>query len=85
MTILQIPQGYARNLSGRSKVKTLEEFAQRDVEFLFNFPSCVPYHRPAWLELEVPDDKTAPWGHEWYQVLPDGTLQMHSADYDSSD
>ena len=85
MIILQIPQGYASGMEGQPKLQVLALFAARDAEFLLQHPQCLPYHRPAWLELDVPDDKTAPWGHEWYQVLPDGTLQMHSADYDSSD
>jgi hypothetical protein len=46
----------------------------------------VPYHRASWVVLpDVPEHKTAPWGHEWYAVTEAGTLQMHSADYDSSD
>jgi hypothetical protein len=85
MTIIQIPQGYWNDLSGTSQAEALEAFVKADAEFLQRHPQCAKYHRPSWVVLEdVPEHKTAPWGHEWYAVVND-SLQMHSADYDSSD
>ena len=86
MTIIQIPQGYWNDLSGTSQAEALGAFVKRDAEFLQQHPQCAKYHRPSWVVLpDVPEHRTAPWGHEWYSVTEDGTLQMHSADYDSSD
>ena len=85
MTIIQIPQGYWNSLDGVPKEQALGAFVKHDAEFLLRHPQCAPYHRPSWVEMDVPDHRTAPWGHEWYQVMGDGLLKMHSADYDSSD
>jgi hypothetical protein len=85
MTILELPQGYYRDLSGRTLVDVLLMFGQDDAAFLAKYPQCVPYHRPHWHTRTVEDTATAPWGHEWYQVGADGRLTRHSAHYDSSD
>jgi len=84
MTILQIAQGHGPSLDGLTRDEAVRQLTVADAEFLVKFPQCVPYHQPAWQELEANDGDTAPWGHEWYQVV-DGVLQMHSSDYDSSD
>ena len=83
MTIIEITQGYYGDLTGTPKTEALAMFIQHDNEFLERNPQCKPYHRPAWREFEAPDNKKAPWGHEWY-VVEDGVLRMHSAHYDSS-
>ena len=84
MVVLQLPQGYYRNLTGMSLGKALVMFDQDDAEFLAAHPQCIPYHRPCWQKYQVDDAARAPWGHEWYLVQPDGTLIFHSAHYDSS-
>lgn len=84
MTIIQIPQGYYSNLDGISKDDAVASFIQNDAAFLARNPSCIPYHQPSWRELMVPEDRTAPWGHEWYVVDEAGALRRHSAQYDSS-
>lgn len=85
MIVLELAQGhYGRIPEGSLKERVIRNLESADRTFLTNNPQCAPYHRPSWRLVTVPDHMTAPWGHEWYQVLDDGRLTMHSAQYDSS-
>lgn len=85
MTVVELEQGHYRDLTGTPKDDALVMFARDAEAFLEKHPDCRKYHRPCWRERDVPDQQTAPWGHEWYEVTAEGTLQWHSAFYDSSD
>jgi hypothetical protein len=85
MTVLELKQGYYRDLSGMTLADALVMMAEDDAAFLAKHPQCNPYHQPCWRQWDVGETETAPWGHEWYQVGADGILQRHSAHYDSSD
>jgi hypothetical protein len=83
--VLQVPQGHYSIKDTRFLVPTLHMFDERSREFLIDQPQCRRFHRAQWQVIEVGDAATAPFGYEWYQVGQDGFLQLHSADYDSSD
>lgn len=85
MTVIELPQGYYRELTGMPVGEAMAMFKKFDDDFLRDHPSCAPFHRPSWREYAVPTHHTAPWGHEWYVVDEHGLLRMHSAQYDSSD
>ncbi len=85
MRVLELPQGYYRDLTGTTLVQALLMFDKDDSEFLQRHPQCVPYHRPAYRIRLVESAASAPWGHEWYRVDADDKLIFHSAHYDSSD
>lgn len=85
MTIIEVPQGHYRNLANRDKDEIISFFKECDADFLARHPQCVAYHRPSWRLLEDVDARnTAPWGYEWYEVMADNRLRVHSAQYDSS-
>lgn len=85
MTVIELPQGYYRDLTGTRRDVALAQFAKDDASFLATHPQCKPFHRPRCVERDVRDDATAPWGYEWYVADARGVLFMHSAHYDSSD
>lgn len=84
MIILEVAQGYTTNLSDRDKDEVVKEFERTDKARAERYPQTLPYHHQWWRVFEAPDNHTATWGYEWYQVMADGRLKMHSAQYDSS-
>ena len=86
MTILQLPQGHRRDaFTGLTLAEAVRHLVAWDDAFLEKFPQCKPYHRPSWtIWHNVAETCRAPWGYEWHRVGEDGTLSLHSADYDSS-
>jgi hypothetical protein len=67
-----------------SRAEAIAMFTHDAAAFLVKHPQCAPFHRPCWVERDVPADQTAPWGCEWYEVEADGRLRMHSFEYDST-
>ena len=53
MRVLQLPQGYYRDLTGTPLVKALVMFDKDDTEFLQHNPQCLPYHRACWQVRQV--------------------------------
>lgn len=82
MTILEVKQGHTRNLTGMLLSDVTTALQKYDEDFHRRNPGCVPLQ--AWSVIDVPEGKTARWGHEWYSVDADQRLRIHSAQYDSS-
>lgn len=83
MTIIELPQGYYRDLSGTSKTDALAAFAKFEADYAAKHPNATPWQW--WSELDVTDTATARFGYEWYRVDGAGVLRRHSARVDSSD
>jgi hypothetical protein len=84
MRVLELPQGYYKNLTGTPLGQALVMFDKDDNEFLQRHPQCLPYHQPAYRIRLVASGENAPWGHEWYIVDADDKLVLHSYNYDST-
>lgn len=83
MQILEVAQGMASVPEGSPKEIVVTAIEAADRSFLEKYPHCAQYHRPSFRLIEVPDNKTAPWGYEWW-LVKDGRMVFHSAQYDSS-
>ena len=83
MTILEVAQGHAADLTGMAWDDAVRMFREQDEAFRAKYPANSYPYQP-WHERQVIDGASAPWGYEWYCEDADGLLKLHSAHYDSS-
>jgi hypothetical protein len=86
LTILEVPQGHYRDLSGEKLAPTIAAMLRAAAERIEGHPSTASFFRPDWyVRHQVKPSENPSTGYEWYRVEPDGTLLFYRANYDSGD